>query len=420
MKYELSNGLGHVYQWDQHITITITEPEDVPEVHFRWGGKAVPFKVENQQVAIPPELMQLPHDIVLWAYTPEHTMDMATVKLQQRQKPADYVYTPTEIKTWEELDERIEALEKGGGIAGVSSVNGQTGAVEITAKGLGALTEDDLQSATDEALAQAKASGEFDGAQGPKGDPGAEGPQGPVGPKGDTGETGPQGPQGEQGVQGPKGEQGVQGPKGDAGEQGPQGETGPQGPAGPAGAGLDVTGATVGQTVKIAAVDGNGVPTAWVPVDMASGGEWAPMELVETQTLADDEIVQHIITGAYPDAHEALIHLMSFCKTKDGADITSPSFFRPFWNSNDGIYFGRLGLDLSNAIGTTTSERHAYIYVKRLYDGMLTGKMFTPPNIGFMNNAFGDISGTGIPSVMLSSKDGHMFVAGTMVEVYVR
>ena len=387
MQYTLSNSKNHVYQWDQHIVLTITEPEDVPEVHFRWGGKAVPLAVTNQQVAIPPELMQLPYDIVLWAYTPEHTMDMATVKLQQRTKPADYVYTPTEIKTWEELDERIEALEKGGGVAGVSSVNGQTGAVEITAKGLGALTEDDLQSATGKALAQAKASGEFDGT------PGAEGPQGP---KGDTGETGPQGPQGEQGPQGPTG------------------------PTGPAGAGLDVTGATVGQTVKISAVDDNGVPTAWEPVDMASGGAWAPMELVETKTLADDEIVQYIFTGAYPDAHEVLIHLMSFCKTKDGADITAPSAFRPVWNQAGVSYYGRLGSDLSNSIGTTTSARHAYIYAKRLYDGRLTGKMFTPPNIGFSNDVFGEIPGTGIPSVKLANRENYMFVAGTTVEVYVR
>ena len=252
MQYTLSNGKDRVYQWDRDITITITEPEDVPEVHFRWGGKAVPLAVTNQQVAIPPELMQLPHDIVLWAYTPDHTMDMAQVKLVQRPKPSDYVYTPTEIKTWEELDERIKALEKGGGVAGVSSVNGQTGAVEITAKGLGALTEDDLQGATNTALAQAKASGEFDGA------PGAEGPQGP---------------------------------KGDTGEQGPKGETGPQGPTGPtgpAGAGLDVTGATVGQTVKIAAVDDNGVPTAWSPVDMPSGGGIGQFRHIRKVTIPDD------------------------------------------------------------------------------------------------------------------------------------
>ena len=64
------------------------------------------------------------------------------------------------------------------------------------------LTQDNLQSATDAALAQAKASGEFDGAtgatgpQGPKGDTGATGPQGL---KGDKGDTGPQGPKGEKG-----------------------------------------------------------------------------------------------------------------------------------------------------------------------------------------------------------------------------
>ncbi len=139
MKYELSNGEDRVYQWDRDITLTILEPEDVPAVHFRWGGEAAPFEVTNQQVAIPPELMQLPHDIILWAYTPDHTMDMARIPMEKRPKPSDYVYTPTEIKTWEQLDERIKALENGGGISGVSSVNGQTGAVEITAAGLAAL-----------------------------------------------------------------------------------------------------------------------------------------------------------------------------------------------------------------------------------------------------------------------------------------
>lgn len=237
MKYELSNGENRVYQWDRNITITITEPENVPQVHFKWGGEAAPFAVTDQQVTIPPELMQLPKNIVFWAYTPDHTIDMALIPLETRPKPADYVYTPTEIRTWEQLDERIKALEDGGSVAGVSSVNGQTGDVTITAAGLGALTGDNLQNATDKALAQAKASGEFNGAQGPKGDTGAQGPQG---------ETGPQGPAGPQG---------------------------PTGPTGPAGAGLDVTGAAVGQIVKITSVDDNGVPTAWSPVDMPSGAD---------------------------------------------------------------------------------------------------------------------------------------------------
>lgn len=39
---------------------------------------------------------------------------------------------------------------------------------------------------------------------------------------------------------------------------------------GPSGGGIAVTGATVGQTVKISAVDENGVPTAWESVDFPS------------------------------------------------------------------------------------------------------------------------------------------------------
>lgn len=38
------------------------------------------------------------------------------------------------------------------------------------------------------------------------------------------------------------------------------------------GGGISVTGATVGQTVKISEVDENGVPTAWEPVDFPEGG----------------------------------------------------------------------------------------------------------------------------------------------------
>lgn len=84
-----------------------------------------------------------------------------------------------------------------------------------SAADVGAISQSDLQAATDAALAQAKASGKFDGPAGPRGPAGAPGKDG---------------------------------------------------------AGMDVTGATVGQIAKIAAVDASGVPTAWEPVDMPSGG----------------------------------------------------------------------------------------------------------------------------------------------------
>lgn len=87
-----------------------------------------------------------------------------------------------------------------------------------TAAEVGAISQSDLQASTAAALAQAKSSGEFDGAPGPAG------PQGPAGASGKDG------------------------------------------------AGMDITGASAGQIAKIAAVDASGVPTAWSPVDMPSGG----------------------------------------------------------------------------------------------------------------------------------------------------
>lgn len=105
-----------------------------------------------------------------------------------------------------------------------------------------------LPTAINDALAQAKASGEFDGAKGEKGD------------KGDKGDPGAQG------IRGEKGETGPAGPKGDTGPAGPKGADGKDG------AGMDVTGAKIGQIAKITAVDAAGKPTEWEPVDMPSGG----------------------------------------------------------------------------------------------------------------------------------------------------
>ena len=120
----------------------------------------------------------------------------------------------------------------------VQSVNGHTGDVELDAEDVGAIATAQLETAINSALAQAKASGQFDGEQGPKGDPGEQGPQGiqgetgPQGPQGEKGETGATGPKGDKGDTGETGAQGPKGDKGDTGEtgaQGPKGDTGEDG-----------------------------------------------------------------------------------------------------------------------------------------------------------------------------------------------
>ena len=114
------------------------------------------------------------------------------------------------------------------------------------------LTRDNLQSATNAALAQAKASGEFDG---------TDGTTPHIGENGNwyLGDT-------------------------DTGKPS-------RGANGKDGAGMDVTGATVGQIAKITAVDDSGKPTAWEPVDMPAGGGGASYQSwskVWTLAVAED------------------------------------------------------------------------------------------------------------------------------------
>lgn len=104
----------------------------------------------------------------------------------------------------------------------------------------------ELPTAINDALAQAKASGEFDGAKGEKGD------TGPAGPKGADGKDG---------------------------------------------AGMDVTGAKVGQIAKITAVDSAGKPTGWEPVDMPSGGEkWEKIAEIELRSDTTKYVLANFAT----------------------------------------------------------------------------------------------------------------------------
>ena len=90
----------------------------------------------------------------------------------------------------------------------------------------------------EDALQQAKDSGEFDGPQGPKGDKGDTGAQGPKGDKGDTGPAGPQGVTGQTGPRGETGPAGPRGPRGETGSTGPQGPKGDKGDTGAPGLGV--------------------------------------------------------------------------------------------------------------------------------------------------------------------------------------
>ena len=251
----LNDGRTELWQWDTGRTLAVDA--DCSQVHFsnKVFGRSIDVDVIDGAAIIPDILLQADKDLNVWAFVGTadngYTKISKTFKVNRRNKPADYVFTPTDQTSLEEIKEKIEYLEsiqdpdaiknavndyleQNPVEVPVKSVNGKTGTVELNAEDVGSIAKTELQTAINTALAQAKASGKFDGPQGPAG---------PKGPKGDTGDTGPQG---------------IQGPTGPAGPKGDTGPEGPQGPAGAAGTNATITGAT-------ATVDANtGTPSVTV------------------------------------------------------------------------------------------------------------------------------------------------------------
>ena len=186
----LNDGRSELWQWDTGRTLTVDT--DCSQVHFsnKVFGRSIDVNVADGVAIIPDVLLQTDKDLNVWAFfgTAEngYTKISKTFKVNRRNKPADYVFTPPDQTSLEEIKERVsylesiqdpdaiknavnDYLEQNPVEAPVQSVNGKTGAVKLNAIDVGAISQDNLQDATNKALAQAKASVEFDGAPGADG-----------------------------------------------------------------------------------------------------------------------------------------------------------------------------------------------------------------------------------------------------------
>ncbi len=257
----LNDGRTELWQWDTGRTLAVDA--DCSQVHFsnKVFGRSIDVDVVNGTAIIPDILLQTDKDLNVWAFvgTAEngYTKISKTFKVNRRNKPADYVFTPTDQMTLQTIQRQIGDLAdltteaKDTLVAAIneaSQTGGGAGSMDLRVSGGYIQYSTDGGSTWQNLIAVADL----------KGDKGDTGPQGP---KGDTGDTGPQGIQGETGQQGP---------------------AGPAGADGKDGAGMDITGATVGQIAKISAVDESGVPTAWEAADI---GGW---ELITDITLTED------------------------------------------------------------------------------------------------------------------------------------
>lgn len=190
------------------------------------------------------------------------------------------------------------------------------------------------------------------------------------GKDGTNGAPGKDGKDGTDGAPGKDGDNGLTPTIGDNGnwylgtEDTGQPSRGASGAPGKDGAGMDITGAAAGQIAKISAVDENGVPTAWEPVGMPSGGgggekEW---ELLADITLAEDAasiIVTQTQSGESFSIHELAIFGNP---VSDGTNKTLSIF--PYKTS---IGYGSDYLSFQNVLSATDGhDSYIAIYLQVL------------------------------------------------------
>lgn len=193
---KLTDGRTKLYQWDTGRTLTV--PVDCSQIHYSndaLGRCSIDVPVTDGEAIIPDILLQTNRPLHVWAFagTSEngYTKISKVFTVVRRNKPADYVFTPSEQTTLGEILERLDDIESAqdpGAIKNavddylanhpikvnetdptVSDWAKENEKPKYTADEVGALSKTELSGAVNDALAQAKESGEFNGSPGAPG-----------------------------------------------------------------------------------------------------------------------------------------------------------------------------------------------------------------------------------------------------------
>ena len=113
--FKLQDGREHLWQWDSNRKVIVNDP-NIKQVHFSNYVDPVAYVVEvkNGLADIPNILLQDIFNIVCYGYIDEYTKVEQTFTVTPRNKPTDYVYTETEIRSYEYLEKKLDEIEKQG------------------------------------------------------------------------------------------------------------------------------------------------------------------------------------------------------------------------------------------------------------------------------------------------------------------
>lgn len=114
--FTIENNRESFYQWDTNQKL-IVDDSSVDEVHFctRACNEALVVEVKEEDgvrfAEVPNILLQKTFDLKAYAYCGDgYTIREEYFKIIERTKPTDYIYTETEVKRYEDLEEAIAAV----------------------------------------------------------------------------------------------------------------------------------------------------------------------------------------------------------------------------------------------------------------------------------------------------------------------
>ena len=239
---------GKLTQWDLNRKVIVTGYEGVAEVHFASPGDdhgAYVVELIDGQAEIPNILLTMAGTINVYVYPADRTVFATALWVMAREKPDDYVYTETEVLNWRTLDEKIGDLAK---LTTTAKENLVAAINEAATKGMASIymrvAEGYIEYSGDGVnWKQLIAVAELKGDKGDKGDPGSDATVDIVTPTAESTDTQAASAKAVWDMFG----------------------TGGSGTD----ISLGVTGASVGDIVKVKAVDSTGKPTAWETANSA-------------------------------------------------------------------------------------------------------------------------------------------------------
>ena len=107
------SSLGYFWQWDSNQQL-IVDDDTVFEVHFSNRSDTVALVCEIKEVDgirvvdVPNILLQRDWPLHVYAFAQDHTEYEKTFEVKGRDKPADYVYTETDVKSFDELEKKVD------------------------------------------------------------------------------------------------------------------------------------------------------------------------------------------------------------------------------------------------------------------------------------------------------------------------